>query len=75
MEDEIESYDFKSFQEIFDEIQCIKCSNEYVQAFKDPNHFLRVQVAEMEKQAPRLKRYERVQANIGKLEKEIGEVQ
>jgi hypothetical protein len=46
-----------------------------VQAFKDPNHFLRVQVAEMEKQAPRLKRYERVQANIGKLEKEIGEIQ
>lgn len=49
LEDEIENYEFKSFQEIFDEIQCIKCSNEYVQAFKDPNHFLRVQVAEMEK--------------------------
>lgn len=50
LEDEIESYDFKSFQEIFDEIQCIKCSNEYVQeAFKDPNHFLRVQVADMER--------------------------
>ena len=76
MEQEIESYDFKSFEEIFEEIQCIKCSNEYVQeAGKDPNHFLRVQVAEMERQAPRLKRYERVQANLRKIEKELGEIQ
>ena len=31
-----------------------------MEAGKDPNHYLRVQIAEMEARAPKLKRFERV---------------
>lgn len=71
----VEEYDYQSYQELVEEIQCIKQSNEYVQeAGKDPAHYLRVQIAEMEARAPRLKRHERLLAQMKKLEQEAGEV-
>ena len=68
LEEEIESYEYQSYQELIEEIQCIKQSNEYVQeAGKDPNHYLRVQIAEMESRAPKIKRYETLTLNLKKL--------
>ena len=76
LEAEVETYETQSYQELVEEIQCIKQSNEYVmEAGKDPQHYLRVQVAEMESRAPKLKRYERVKINIKKSQMELSEIQ
>jgi cytochrome c-type biogenesis protein CcmH/NrfF len=62
LQEEIETYEYQSYQELIEEIQCIKQSNEYVQeAGKDPAHYLRIQIAEMESRAPKLKRFEKLQ--------------
>ena len=67
LETEFETYEYQGYEELIEEIQSIKLSNEYNQnAAKDPNHYLRVKVKEMEAKAPRLKRYERLQAIMKK---------
>ncbi|TNV82308.1 hypothetical protein FGO68_gene4161 [Halteria grandinella] len=74
LQEEIETYEYQSYQEIIEEIQSIKQSNEYVQeAGKDPYHYLRLQITEMESRAPKLKRYEKLQEITKRLEDEQGE--
>lgn len=59
--EEIEPYEYLSYKEVIEEIQCIKQSNEYVQeAGKDPNHYLRLEIVESEARASKLKRYEKL---------------
>lgn len=43
-------------------------------AGKDPNHYLRVQIAEMEARAPKLKRFERLQVLLERMTEELGEI-
>eukprot|EP00347_Sterkiella_histriomuscorum_P018860 403343894 len=71
---EFENYQYQTYQELVDEIQCIKESNEYLlNASKDPQHYLRVQVEEMELNSRKLKRYERLNDLIKKNSQELRE--